>query len=270
MTLAAAEQIDAGAHYSLRAGVRIARDWFRAGGLVSLFMLASAFGLKLAYSNAGASELEWVLGPSCLLARIAGIPLAQEAGAGWISHAPRMVVGAACAGVNFLVVCWLALYFSVQQHWAGHRRKLGLWVATLLGAYVATVSTNGLRIVLAARLYDMHIYAGYFTAARMHRGLGVVLYCSTLFGLCRAAELWTLRAKPTAAGAVRRRPSLAPFLWYLAVAIGVPLANRAFVRGPGQFVEHSAMTLGLGLGVVVAFRVFGRLADRLSSRRAAS
>jgi exosortase K len=248
--------------------------------LVAALVLAGAYGLKLAYSKAGAAELEWVLGPSCLLARLGGIPLTKEAGAGWISHEPRMVVGAACAGVNFLIVCWLALYFSVQQHFASARGKLALLLASFAGAYVATLSTNGLRILLAARFYDLDIYAGWVTPGRVHRALGVVLYCSTLFGLCRAAELWATRAKRMAAGApllpvqprgqTRRRPSLAPFYWYLAVAIGVPLANRSFVRDPVHFLEHAAMTVAVGLAVVAAFRVLFRLTDRLSSRRAAS
>ncbi len=238
------------------------------GALVSALVLAGAFGLKLAYSKAGAAELEWVLGPSSMLARLGGIPLAKEAGAGWISHEPRMVVGAACAGVNFLVVCWLALYFSVQRHFANARGKLGLLVLCLAGAYLATISTNGLRILLAARLYDADIYAGWLTPGRVHRALGVVLYCSTLFGLCRAAE-WATRmaAARDVAAASRKRPSLAPFYWYLAVAIGVPLANRSFVRDPGHFLEHAAMTVAVGLAVFGAFRA---LADRLSSRRAAS
>jgi hypothetical protein len=167
--------------------------------------------------------------------------------------------------VNFLVVCWLALYFSVQRHFVGHRRKLALLAASLFGAYLATLMTNGLRIVLAAQLYDLDIYAGWFTAARVHRVLGVVLYCSTLFGLCRAAELLATWSKPTAA-----RPTLAPFYWYLAVAIGVPLANRSFVRDPGHFAEHAVMTLGVGLVVMLALRSLARLADRLSSRRTAS
>lgn len=234
------------------------------GACVSALVLAGAFGLKLAYSKAGAAELEWVLGPSCLLARLGGVPLMKEAGAGWITHEPRMVVGAACAGVNFLVVCWLALYFSVQRHFPSVRGKLGLLVMSLAGAYLATISTNGLRILLAARLYDAEIHAGWLTAARVHRLLGVVLYCSTLFGLCRAAELWATR---TAAAKQSKRPSLAPFYWYLAVAIGVPLANRSFLRDPGHFLEHAAVTVAVGLAVFGAFRA---LADRLSSRRAAS
>jgi exosortase K len=246
--------------------------------LVAALVLAGAYALKLAYSKAGAAELEWVLGPSCVLARLGGIPLTKEAGAGWISHEPRMVVGAACAGVNFLIVCWLALYFSVQQHFASARGKLVMLVASFAGAYLATLSTNGMRILLAARFYDLDIYAGWVTPGRVHRALGVVLYCSTLFGLCRAAELWAVRAKRMAAGAARlgahpqprKRPSLAPFYWYLAVAIGIPLANRSFVRDPAHFLEHAAMTVAVGLAVVAGFRVLLRLTDRLSSRRAAS
>lgn len=240
----------------------------RTSGLVAALVLASAFGLKLAYSKAGASELEWVLGPSCSIARLGGVPLVHEVGAGWISHSPRMVGGVACAGVNFLVVCWLALYFAVERHVRGHWRKLGLWAAAFLGAYVATISTNGLRILLAARFYDLDIYAGWLTAARVHRLLGVALYCSTLLGLCRAAERWVTRATPTAAAS--RRPTLAPLAWYLAVALGVPLANRAFVRDPGHFLEHAAFTLGAAGGVYLAFRLLGRLADRINSRRAAA
>lgn len=258
----------AGARSSLRAGTGVLLRWLRESGPVAALVLIGAFGLKLAYSQAGAGQLEWVLGPSCILARLGGIPLAKEAGAGWISHTPRMVVGAACAGVNFMVVCWLALYFAVERHMRGQGRKLGLWAAALAGAYVATISTNGLRILLAARLYDLDIYAGWVTASRVHRVLGVVIYCSTLLGLCRAAERWATRSTPMAAGSTR--PSLAPLAWYLAVAIGVPLVNRAFIRDPRHFLEHSSFTLAAGLGVYIAFRLFVRLADRLSSKRAAS
>jgi exosortase K len=216
-------------------------DW--AAGLVTL---TAAFGLKLAYSRAGAAELEWVLGPSCWLARhLAGLELTHEIGAGWISHKPRMVVGPACAGVNFLVVSWLALFFSAE----GRRNKWSWCVWSLAIAYGATLGTNALRIVLAARLYELPLYAGWLTPGRLHRVLGVVLYCSALFGLCRL-------------GGSRAR--LAPFYWYAGVVIGVPLLNRAFLHDPGQFAEHATVTLGVGLAVVLAFRLIGRFIDRLS------
>jgi exosortase K len=200
----------------------------------------------LAYSRAGAAELEWVLGPSCWLAQhLGGLPLTREVGAGWISHQPRMVVGPACAGVNFLVVSWLALFFSAEG-----RRNSWSWCARSLAiAYCATLGTNALRIVLAACLYQLPLYAGWLTPARLHRLLGVVLYCSALLGLCRL-------------GGARRQ--LSPFYWYVGVMIGVPLLNRSFLRDPGQFAEHTAVTLGAGLAVVFAFRLIDRAIDRLS------
>ena len=228
-----------------------ALGFWRAGGVVSLLALVAAFGLKFAYSRAGASELEWVLGPSCWLAQLAGMSLEYERGAGWISHSARMVVGPACAGVNFLVVSWLALYFCQQRRCSGGRRKLLWLLASGAIAYLATIGTNGARIVLAAELYGRAIAAGWLTPERLHRLLGVVLYCTVLLGLCSAAErvLSPLRA----AGS-----RLAPFAWYLAVVLGIPLLNRSFADHPERFAEHAAFTLGAGLCVVLLFWGLGQ------------
>ena len=244
----------------------VARAFGRAGGAVGLLMLIAAFALKLAYSHAGADQLEWVLAPSSWLAsELGGLDLTREAGAGFIMHRPRMVVGPACAGVNFLVVSWLALFFGLQARFEGARRKLVVWAVSLLAAYLATLATNSLRIVLAAHLYDLPIYAGWLTKARLHRVLGVVLYCSTLLAVCRIADGCTSRAPLSATARL-----LAPFGWYLAVALGVPLANRALARDPGQFLEHAALTLGVGALVVLLFRVIGRVVDRVCSRSTTS
>ena len=241
--------------------------WQKAGGAAAVLTLMAACGLKAAYSTAGARELAWVLGPSCWVARrLGGVQLAWEAGAGWISHQPRMVVGPACAGVNFMVVAWLALFFSQQAHCVGMRRKFAWCCASLLAAYGATLATNGLRIVLAAHLYGADIYAGWFTRERLHRLLGVVLYCSALLGACRAAEACVSSQAPRRTSSLR----LAPFYWYAAVVIGVPLANRACVRDPVRFAEHAVLTLAVGMAVVWLWRGIGRLVDRLCSRGARS
>ena len=219
--------------------------------------LGTAYALKLAYSHAGANQLAWILAPSCWFAEwLGGLGLRYEAGAGWITHQPRMVVGPACAGVNFLVVSWLALFFSQQARWSGLGRKLLSALGCLGVAYLLTVLTNGLRIVLAAQLYAADIYTGWLTRERLHRALGVVLYCSVLFALCRASGLRSRKAWHS---------DLAPFAWYLAVALGIPLANRAYVRDPAHFVEHAALTLALSLAVLFAFQLITRVYDRLSS-----
>jgi len=71
--------------------------------------LVVALALKDFYSRAGATDLLWILAPSAWLARFVGsIDLVYEQGAGYISHAHHMVVGPACAGVNFLIIGFCA------------------------------------------------------------------------------------------------------------------------------------------------------------------
>jgi len=229
------------------------------GALVVL----AAFALKLANSTAGADQLAWVLAPSCWLASHAGLSLSHEPGAGFISHVPRMVVGPPCAGLNFMVVGWLALYWSAQARFGGARAKLGWLLASGLAAYLATIATNGARIVLAAHLLDATFYTGMITKAQVHRLLGVALYCSVLLVTCHAAQRVTRAAAA--------HPLQSPLAWYVAVVLVVPLVNRAFVRGPERFAEHALSTLaavGLVAGLAAGLRrLVARPRDRLCSPR---
>src|SRR5262247_1434782 len=96
------------------------RGWRNPGSVAAgACALGVALGLKAFYSRAGATELLWILAPSAWVARfLGGIDLVYEQGAGFISHTHHMVVGPACAGVNFLVICFLCLYFSFAQHFS--------------------------------------------------------------------------------------------------------------------------------------------------------
>jgi exosortase K len=233
--------------------------------MVGALSLLAAFALKHAYSTAGADQLAWVLAPSCWLASHAGLSLTHEPGAGFISHMPRMVVGPPCAGLNFMVVAWLALYWCAQARFGGARAKLGWLLASGLAAYLATIATNGARIVLAAQLFDATFYTGMITKARVHRLLGVGLYCSVLLVACHAAQ------RATRAAAAHPLQRLAPLAWYVAVVLVVPLANRAFLRGPERFAEHALSTLAvvvLVAGLAAGLRwLVARPRDRICSPR---
>jgi exosortase K len=229
--------------------------------VASAAVLASAYALKRFYSQAGATELEWVLTPSCFLARLGGVPLAYEAGAGFISHDARMVVGPSCAGVNFLITAWLALFFTGQERWTQLRERLAWACASLLMAYVLTVTTNGLRILSAAHFYGAELHAGWLTPSRVHRLLGVALYSGALLAACGAVSR-TL-ARSSARSPLSR---LSPLAWYLAVVIGVPLANRAFLRDADRFLEHAILTVATVVVVVALGRLCVVLFDRLCSR----
>lgn len=181
--------------------------------------LVVALAVKAFYSRAGADELTWVLAPSSWLARHAGgLDLAYERGAGFISHAHHLVVGAPCAGVNFLLVAFVALAVPFVSRFPTARGKAAWIGGAAIVAYAATIVTNAARIVISARLYELDVYGGVVTPERVHRLAGTVVYYGSLLGLFFAVE--------AVLGTRARR--WVPLACYLAVCVGVPVAGRAF------------------------------------------
>ena len=203
--------------------------------------LLLALGVKTFYSRAGASELGFILAPSCwVAAHLGGVDLVAEEGAGFISHAHRMVVGAACAGVNFLIIAFLAVYFA--RRLAGVRGGIRELLIAAAVAYAATILTNGLRIILAAHLFQLG-GIGWLTPERLHRLAGVVIYLAALVVVCR--------------GLAPGRYSLPIALaCYLGVAIVLPLLNGA---GRNRlFVEHALVVTAAGLVALAIARAAQR------------
>ncbi len=204
---------------------------FTAGGLA----LTLALGLKAFYSNAGADELLWVLAPSARLASfLGGIDLVYEHGAGYISHTYHMVVGPPCAGVNFLVICFLCLYFSFARRFPGKARWL--MIAALI-AFGGTIAANSLRIFVSAHLWNADFYSNWLTREDMHRLAGISIYYASLLALYVAVE--------SRAGTGAHR--IAPLAWYLAVSLGIPLTGRMAAGGTSGFASHAVWVAGVAL-----------------------
>ena len=229
-----------------------------ARALALLLTLGAGFWLKTLYSQAGADELWWVLGPSAFVAELAGVALVPEPGAGYISRSAHMVVGPSCAGVNFLIACWIALYLCTQTEVRRPRlpRLLAAMALSLCAAYLVTVSANGLRIALAAQLFALDVYGESLTKAQAHRWLGVMLYSTALLGSCLAARRLHNQSGRQLGAARRLSVGLCA---YLGVSLGIPVVNRAFVSRPGQFAEHALVTASGALGVLLLFLLAHRL-----------
>jgi exosortase K len=207
--------------------------------------VAFAAALKAFYGHAGPDQLLWILAPASWLARYAGgVDLAYERGGGFISHTHHLVVGAACAGVNFLVIAFLTLLLGFLPRFGSPARRLA-WVPAALGlAYAATVVTNGLRIVLAAHLYELDIYGDVVTPERVHRLAGTVIYYGSLLALYLAVEA-LVRARGDRPAAWTR---LVPLGCYLLVSVAVPLAGRACsYAGTRRLGEHVASVAGVAV-----------------------
>jgi exosortase K len=237
----------------------------RASVVAVIAAIACALLLKSYYAHASVHELKWVLAPSCWVAeRLGGVSFAWDESAGYVSDGARMVVGPPCAGVNFLVVCWLALFFSCHAVYPRLRHKLGLVGASFGPAYFATVLANGSRIALATRLGHADFHAGIASHATVHRLLGVVVYSVALLAACGAAT----RLLPVSAAPLPLRRYVVPLGCYLAVALALPLVRRALGDGPSGLGAHVLQTLAGATTVAATAWLCERLVDRLSSRRA--
>ena len=216
--------------------------------------LSLAFGVKAFYSHAGADELLWVLAPSAWLARfVGGVDLVYEQGAGFISHAHRLVVGPACAGVNFLVICFLCLYFSFAHRFTSRPRW---FVYCLLISFGGTVVANGLRIFVSAHLWNADIYGGWMTPERLHRLAGVAIYYASLLTLYCVVG----------ASVGTRAHRVAPLLWYVGISLGVPLAGRLVAGGAAGLAGHAAWVAGVALMLTLATALPSALRNRIHCR----
>lgn len=148
---------------------------------VVLVALAAAYLLKRQHSAGSVDELAWILGPTAALVElVTGADFVREAGVGYLSRERLFVIARPCAGVNFLVVGFVA---SVVAFVRGRRTvagKLALLAGSALGAYLATLVANTARIALAVELHPSLATLGAAARERLHRLEGVVVYLLAL------------------------------------------------------------------------------------------
>lgn len=191
--------------------------------------LAAAYGLKLAYSRASAADLSWILAPTArAVGWLRGETLTFHPAAGWVSPDGSHVIAPACAGVNFLILVLTISVLGFAHRLRSPRARLGWWLGSLAGAYLATLAVNTLRIVAAVELYRLGPVAG-LTPAQAHRLLGILIYLGALLGL------YTLLDRLTGG---RRAGGLLVAGAYLGMTLLVPLLTGH----PGaRYAEHAMM-----------------------------
>jgi exosortase K len=171
---------------------RSRRDWL-------LFTLAVAVAsiLKWHYSSAAPDELAWILAPTTgAVELVTGVRFEAERGVGYLSREHYFVIEKSCAGVNFLIVAFLAAAWTVVPARRSLGGKLTALAACALGSYLAAIAANTARIAGAMALH-LHVTPTVeLSRERLHRIEGVAVYalCLCLFYLA-------------ARGASARRPA---------------------------------------------------------------
>ncbi len=203
--------------------------------MITLVLIAATallcFALKWHYSHAALGQLRYILDPTgWLVELLSGHVFRFEAGVGIASQSAQLAITRACAGVNFLIVCFAMLAFTGLRSLKSWRSQVGWLAAALSAAYVLTLLVNSLRI-----LWALHLH-------REHRVEGTVLYLVALCVIYAGAEQLLARFAAPRMG----RPWL-PLGIYLGMTILVPIMNGA-LRTP-EFGKH-VLVVSVSTGVV--------------------
>jgi exosortase K len=222
--------------------------------------------LKRHYAVAEVGELAWILNPVARLsALVSGVHFEWEPGAGFLSRERYFVIAKPCAGVNFMLAALGMVGFLLSERAVSWLAGARLTAASAVLAYTATVIANTVRIVAALWLAAHPFATSFWTAARVHRLEGIVVY----FGMLVALHLLVRRlAKASDGIAETFFLSGLPLASYYLMTIAVPLANGAGNTGQA-FLEHLSFVLLAPL-TLVGFSVSLRHAWRRGARMASA
>ena len=130
---------------------------------------------------------------------------------------------------------------SAARSVLGVGRGTGWIAACVVFSWLFTVLVNGLRIIvsiyLPLYLERAGLMGGVLTPDRLHTMIGVVVYFSALLTLYRLVD-FLLQRKTGQAG---RSRCIVPLFWYFLMTLGLPLLNRAYVKGAARFKEFAVL-----------------------------
>jgi exosortase K len=216
--------------------------------LVAVILAAA---LKYHYHHASSRELGWVLGPTvALVTAVTGVEFVFEPGAGWISLQERLIIARSCAGINFLIVCFLSLTVLAATESQGRRFHPAWLPATFCFAYGSTLAVNALRITAAIFIARTNLLSEWIDAESLHRLEGVAIY---LMGLGVTAKVWQILLRllsgPPRVDRDRKcrlSSRLIPAGIYLLVVVGLPFTRGLFHGLSADFGNHVLTVMGVG------------------------
>jgi len=153
--------------------VKIKLCWFAV-------VLLAVWGMKRYYSDAGADDLWWILGPTAHLAGGTGVSFVAEAGAGYLSRERMFLIEKSCAGLNFMIAAFAMLMFTFRRRVTSFASGAIVLAGGLLTAYAATVIVNATRIAIAMWLAANKLAISRLTPAQSHRLEGIIVYFAGL------------------------------------------------------------------------------------------
>lgn len=111
---------------------------------------------------------------------VTGSQSVYSAESGYFYNAFNIVIDKSCSGYNFLLLCFVMLYFQMLKYAKQQKIKLLLLIASFIGAYLLTILINSSRIIISVLLQDSPIESVGVEPHIIHESIGVVTYLSFL------------------------------------------------------------------------------------------
>jgi exosortase K len=195
-----------------------------------------AVALKMHFSAAATSDLEWMLRPVAMLLRlVTGWRFSQTDAGEWYSLDAGIVLVKACAGINFMTLSFLGWCWLCRPRYAARlRERVGEWPillgCSLLLAWGTALVVNSLRIV--AIVHWQPALEQWLPAEEAHRFLGLVIYVTAL----NAQVLMFDRRR-------WRRSVLVACAGYAALMLGVPLVTGNAIEDIDLYLRNAVTSL---------------------------
>ena len=234
-----------------------------------LIAVLLAIGLKFHYSMAESHGLMWILAPTAwLVSHFTHLEFSFSEAEGYVNTTGSIVIAPACAGVNFLIICFCMLVFAHLHRFRHQVAKMAWLPASGLVAMLFTLLVNTIRIVLSINSDVPPGSTGLLTPETIHRLEGISVYflaLSLLYYGSEALFTWVhgSRSREADNSTPSRLRFLIPFFWYLAVTLGIPLARGSFGGNLHRFVEHSQTVVMLPVLFLITFFMLKCLVNRL-------
>lgn len=209
-----------------------------------LFIIILFF--KHIYSCAPIEYLKWIMHPvSIIISSLTGMPFIWEAGTGYVNYDSMIIIARSCAGVNFLLLAFVLLSYRKLKSTSIITGCIVLFISLTI-AYLYTLFTNSIRILLAIIIFKSKMFDHIIDEATLHEYEGIAVFFSGLILLQFILELLEKRS-----GTIKVISLMVPFILYIILTLGVScILNPSVIVSP-RFQLHAVAIIVISLFISV-------------------
>ena len=158
-------------------------------GATALFIL-----LKFWLGTFGNNQLFFLLGPTNKIVEfVSGTDAIYSPGSGFFYGSLNVVIDKSCSGYNFLLLCYLMLFYLGVRHMKKASSKWLVFPAAFISAYILTLFINASRILVSVVLQPRIMALTNLPPGILHESIGVLTNLFFLIAIYTLVEKILIR-----------------------------------------------------------------------------